>query len=255
MSGSGLSERQRRVKEQFRSELGFWSEDLDAMLALDAEYLDRFRALQAYPRTEAVLEPKVQSLIGLAMECMTSQLFTPGIRRHAGDALDRGATVDELVETMELASVLGFHSLLDGTQVLLDVAGPPEVDREQRATTERLREKWAAYWAEEWYDIATFDPEYLERFIEFSAHPWQNGVLSARVRELIYIAIDVSTTHLYTSGLRFHVENALENTAVEPDEIMAVFQLACGQGFNTVQETLPILLDEAEKRDALPTEQ
>lgn len=251
---TGLTEDQRRTKEQFVADLGFWPPELDALLKIDPEYLDRFRALAAYPRNEGILEPKVQAFIRLAMDCATTQLYADGTRRHVGEALDHGATVRELVEVMELASVLGFHSILDGTEVLLDVAGPADLDDEQQATAERLSEQWASYWAEEWDDIASLDPDYLAEFIEFSAYPWQGGVLPPRVKELVYIAVDVSTTHLYKTGLRFHVENALENTDLTPEEIMAVFELACAQGFNTVPETMPIILDEAGKRGLLPEE-
>jgi len=249
---AGLTDEQRRIKDRFVADLAFWAPELDALLQLDPEYLDRFRALAAYPREAGVLEPKVQAFVRLAMDCATTQLYDPGTRRHVGEAFDHGATVTELVEVMELASVLGFHSILDGTDVLLDVAGPADLDDDQQATAERLREQWANYWAEQWDDIAALDPDYLAEFIEFSAYPWQGGVLPPRVKELVYIAIDVSTTHLYETGLRFHVENALENTDLTAEEIMAVFELACPQGFNTVPETLPIILDEAEKRDALP---
>lgn len=246
-----LTDAQHRIKKAFMDDLGFWIPEFDALLHLDAEYLERFRALAMYPREADVLEPKIQAFVRLAMDCATTQLYGAGTRRHVGAALDHGATLRELVEVMELASGLGFHSVLDGTEILVEVAGAPDVTQEQRAKADRLREEWANYWDMEWNDIAAFDTNYLETVIEFNSHPWQDGVLSPRVKELVYIAIDVGTTHLYKTGLRFHVENALENTDVTPEDIFTVFEIGCAQGINTVSETLPIILDEAEKRDAL----
>ena len=49
--------------------------------------------------------------------------------------------------------------------------------------------------------IIEWDPEFFEHYLNFSAHPWKKGVLPPKVKELIYIAIDAATTHLWEPGL------------------------------------------------------
>ena len=57
--------------------------------------------------------------------------------------------------------------------------------------------------------------------------PWLHGSLEPKLRELIYIAIDVSTTHLYERGTRVHLRNAIQYGATfnELLDVMVVTSL------------------------------
>ena len=61
--------------------------------------------------------------------------------------------------------------------------------------------------------------------MEFSSVPWTTGGLDPKVRELIYIAIDSATTHMYEPGLRVHIQNAFKYGATV-QEIMEVYRKA-----------------------------
>ena len=74
--------------------------------------------------------------------------------------------------------------------------------------------------------------------------PWKYGTLPPKIRELIYVAIDAATTHLYLPGLRTHIRNALAHGATV-EEIMEVLQLTSALGIHTITEGVPVLLDEA----------
>lgn len=65
--------------------------------------------------------------------------------------------------------------------------------------------------------------------------PFQPGAsyLSAKDKELIYTAIDVSTTHMFQPGLKIHVRNAVRCGAT-PDEILEVYELASLLGAQTM---------------------
>ena len=63
-------------------------------------------------------------------------------------------------------------------------------------------------WNPFWDTLAELDPDYLERFLAFRAVP-QNGPLPQKYKELIFITINVATTHLWPSGARRHIQNAL----------------------------------------------
>lgn len=118
-----------------------------------------------------------------------------------------------------------------------------ELTDRQREIKERFTEQ-RGYWSELYDDLLQLDPEYLDRYRGFSAHPWEHGELDPKVKEFIYIAIDVSTTHLYNKGTRVHIQNAFDQGATV-EEIMEVFQLAAVLGIHSVTEGVPILVDEA----------
>ena len=125
-----------------------------------------------------------------------------------------------------------------------------ELTDRQREIKERFTEQ-RGYWSELYDDLLQLDPEYLDRYRGFSAHPWENGELDPKVKEFIYIAIDVSTTHLYNKGARVHIQNALGYGATR-EEIMEVFELASVLGIHSITDGVPILVEEAKKRGKLP---
>jgi hypothetical protein len=58
------------------------------------------------------------------------------------------------------------------------------------------------YWSELWDGVLQLSPEFFEAYSLFSSIPWKHGTLPPKIKELIYVAIDASTTHLYTPGTR-----------------------------------------------------
>ena len=252
-----LTEEQRRVKEQFIEERNYWSDLYDDLLRLDAGFLDKYRGLSGHPWREGVLDPKVKELVYIAIDCNTTHLYNKGTRVHINNAFDQGATVEEILEVFELASVLGVHTLTEGVPILVDEAGrPDEPDAETRERMDDLQaqfEEERGYWSDLWEDILELDPGYFEAYMHFSAHPWNEGALDPKVKEFIYIAIDCNTTHLYNPGTRIHMQNALAYGATR-EEIMEVFELASVLGIHTMTDSVPILVEEAKKRGKLPEE-
>ena len=59
--------------------------------------------------------------------------------------------------------------------------------------------------------------------------PWRSGVLRAKEKELIYLAVDATPTHRYLPGLRLHVVNALERGASRA-EIVGALDIAAAAG-------------------------
>ena len=100
-------------------------------------------------------------------------------------------------------------------------------------------------WNPFWDTLAELDPDYLERFLAFRAVP-QNGPLAQKYKELIFIAINVATTHLWPSGARRHIQNALEAGATK-EEILEVIQLTSIMGIHSMSMGVPILMEEIER--------
>jgi alkylhydroperoxidase/carboxymuconolactone decarboxylase family protein YurZ len=106
----------------------------------------------------------------------------------------------------------------------------------QRATGD-----WNPFWSQ----LEELDPDYLEAFLRFRSVP-QNGPLPQKYKELIFIAINVATTHLWSSGARRHMANALEAGATK-EEILEVIQLTSIMGIHSMTMGVPILMEEVEK--------
>jgi alkylhydroperoxidase/carboxymuconolactone decarboxylase family protein YurZ len=117
--------------------------------------------------------------------------------------------------------------------------------------TDQLREafiKERGYWAPFWDGLLNMDPDFFESYLNFSAVPWRKGVLEPKFKELIYTAIDASTTHLYEPGLRQHIRNALSYGATK-EEVMEVLELVSVLGIHTCTVGVPILLEELAATD------
>ena len=81
------------------------------------------------------------------------------------------------------------------------------------------------YWSELWDQFLLLDDEFFEAYLEFSSVPWNKGTLEPKVKEFIYIAIDVRQRLIYTIQVQDNpLKNALKYGATK-EEIMEVFQL------------------------------
>jgi alkylhydroperoxidase/carboxymuconolactone decarboxylase family protein YurZ len=70
-----------------------------------------------------------------------------------------------------------------------------------------------------------------------------NGVLDPKLVELMAIAVDASCTHLYTPGIRRHIQGALAQGATI-EEIMEVLKLCGALGVDACELGVPILAEE-----------
>ena len=115
-----LSERQRELREQFLNERGYWNDFWSGLLETDADFFEAYLNFSSVPWRKGVLEPKVKELIYTAIDASTTHLYEPGLRQHIRNALGYGATKEEIMEVLELTSVLGIHTCTLGVPVLLE---------------------------------------------------------------------------------------------------------------------------------------
>jgi alkylhydroperoxidase/carboxymuconolactone decarboxylase family protein YurZ len=116
---------------------------------------------------------------------------------------------------------------------------------EQRS---HLREAWVeahGAWRDDYDDLLTLNPGFFERLLDLSAHPWRRGILEPKIKELVLLAVDAATTHLYAPGVREHIQRALEFGAT-PAEVMEVLELTSTMGIHACNVGVPILLEELE---------
>jgi len=121
----------------------------------------------------------------------------------------------------------------------------PELDERRQRLKQQFTEA-RGYWSPMWDGLLDLDPDFFAAYLEFSAAPWRHGPLPPKVKELMYIAVDASTTHLYVPGLRIHIQNALKHGATK-EEILEVYELASVLGIHTLTVGVPALLAELKK--------
>ncbi|OQV09780.1 hypothetical protein CLAIMM_13866 [Cladophialophora immunda] len=248
-----LSPEQETLKSKFISDGGIWSSSWENVLALDPGYFSVYLKLRAIPLRNQHLSRKAQELILLSTSASCTTMFTPGIQAHTAAALHAGATRDEILEVLELSSVLGIHAVSVGVPLLNEVLREEGVVAAVDGTTgadpldaerERLKADFVArrgYWSASWDPVLRLDPLFFAAYTEFSSYPFRtrddaqpsSRGLDPKMKELIYCAIDCATTHLYVPGLKLHIRNAVRYGA-KPEEIMEVFELSSLMGVHTV---------------------
>ena len=223
--------------------------------ALAPEFLKSYLRMADVPRRAGHLSPKVRAFIGLALDANVTHLDPDGVRHHIREALDAGATTDEVMEVLECAATVSVHAMNAGLPVLVEVLeerGEREAPTALSPRQEQLKGDFTrqrGYWNPTWEEILELAPDMFEAYTDFSSQPWRTGHLSPLEKELIYIAFDASATHLYRVGLKLHIENALSYGAT-PDQLIEVMEIAVLIGMKSVLVGAPILLEELAARAA-----
>jgi alkylhydroperoxidase/carboxymuconolactone decarboxylase family protein YurZ len=241
------------IKTRYEDAVGPWAAMYDPVLAADPELMDAFVDLCAVPVAHDHLEPKVREFVGLAASVSTTHLYEPAVRAHIRNALALGAEPIEIIEVIELTSVLGIHTCELGLEVLteeVEAAGgtPVEFGERESALRERF-EQGRGMWPSMLNEVLRWDVDLLEAYLNYSTIPWKRGVLPAKVKEFVYIAIDASTTKLHEPGTRLHLGNALKAGATR-EEIVEVLEIISRIGIHACTMAVPIVLEEAAKAGA-----
>lgn len=190
-----LTPEQQSLKERFDAELGAsaFDEPWSRLLKHSPEMFAASLRLTAVPKRKAHLSPKIQSLVSLSVAAASTHLHVPNVQRYTKQALERGASKQEIVEVLCLTSTLGIHACNIGVPLLCEVlkeegralpTGMDGMSKEQWDLKEDF-EKKRGYWHPFWEDFLRLSPEFFGAYVEFSSVPWTNegggGVLEPKV--------------------------------------------------------------------------
>ncbi|MGE4431255.1 MAG: carboxymuconolactone decarboxylase family protein [Sphingobium sp.] len=236
------------IIERFENELGGWPAHFAPVLSQDPEIMSAFADLHAAGWSHGPLDEKVRHLLLLAVNAACTLRHEGGIRHHAARAVAAGANRAEILEILELTSVLGIHSCSTGLPILAEEVAasdgethaPPLTDEQQAIKARFLEER--GYWSDFLQDMLRFCPALMLAYVGYSTIPYRRGALTPRMREFVFIAIDAQTTHVYSLGIRAHIRQALKLGAT-PEELAQVLALTAGVGFYTMTTALPLLTD------------
>jgi alkylhydroperoxidase/carboxymuconolactone decarboxylase family protein YurZ len=232
---------------------GPWEEAALAQLrAYDAAWAEIDVAMAANPWRSGVLPRKLVELIGVGLNAACTNLDADGLRRHIRGALKAGASRDEILMVLKMASLLSIHSCSLGAPILQEEArgaGAPTAGGPAAAAATPVCEsvRKAGMWNEAWTPFYDLDPAWTEQFVAAGIPVYAGSVLSAKDAELLSIAFDASITHMYAPGTRRHIKAALAQGAMV-QEIMEVLKLCVVQGVQACNLGLPILAEELAAR-------
>ncbi len=112
---------------------------------------------------------------------------------------------------------------------------------QERLKAEYIRAR--GYWTDWTEGMLRFSPGFLDLYARYGGYPAASGPLSKLMCELIYVALDASSTHLFDSGLHLHMTFAIKLGAT-PAQIMEVLALATEQGLGGTRLGVEILGEE-----------
>jgi alkylhydroperoxidase/carboxymuconolactone decarboxylase family protein YurZ len=212
-------------------------------------WVDQCLKMSNDPWTSGILPRKDIELISMAVNAACTNLSADGTRRHIRGAIAAGATREEIMMILKMASLLSIHTCSLGAPILLEeakAAGVKATPREPAATPVCDKMKAAGQWNTAWDAFFEIDPAWTEAIIAASLPIYVSGVLSPKLAELLSIAVDASITHMYAPGTRRHIQTALKLGATT-EEIMEVLKICVGQGIEACNLGVPILAEELER--------
>lgn len=217
----------------------------------DPKWAETSERMAASPAASGVLTARFSELVGLAVNAAATNLNAEGTRRHIRGALDAGATRDEVLMVLKMASLLTIHSCSLGAPILLEEAKAIGATASPKPGDTPACDgmKAIGQWNTAWDPFFALDPVFTDLFMATGIGLYASRLLSPKEVELLSIAFDASYTHMYAPGTRRHIRGALAAGATV-DEIMAVLELCVVQGVQALNLGLPILAEELERAPA-----
>ena len=230
-------------------EKGPWDPAFQQLREWDPSWAATCEKMSTNPWTNGVLSRKFVELVGVALNAACTNLNPGGTRRHIRAALDVGATRDDILIVLKMASVMSIHSCSLGAPILIEetkamgMAQP----KKQASTPACDKMKAVGQWNSAWDPYLELDPVWTDEFMATAIGIYGGNVFTPKEIELLSVAFDASYTHMYAPGTRRHIRGALKAGATI-DEIMEVLKLCVVQGIQACNLGVPILAEELAER-------
>jgi alkylhydroperoxidase/carboxymuconolactone decarboxylase family protein YurZ len=240
------------TKQQKADQLtGPWDASFAKLHEWDPAWAEICLEMTTNPWTNGILPRKTIELICVAVNAGCTNLIPGGTRRHIRAALDAGATREEILTVLKMASLLGIHSCSLGAPILLEEARaagvvPARNPKDRFSTPISDKTRLIGQWNTAWDPFFNLDPVWTEAFMAAGIPIFTGGVIPPKLAEFLSIALDASYTHMYAPGTRRHIKAALSLGATM-EEIMEVLKLCVVQGVQAFNLGIPILEEELER--------
>jgi alkylhydroperoxidase/carboxymuconolactone decarboxylase family protein YurZ len=247
------------LREEFVARRGYWNDNWQVIVEHDPDFFEAYMNLSCHALERGSLDPKVREYIYIATCATVTHLFEAGLRQHARNALELGATPEELLAVLALVSSVGiqtYHLAVDA----LEEARPgwaasrtAIADDPDSAAVAAKHERLYGVMCADVERAIDADPAFYDRYLDLAAVSLERSdVLPAKVAHLILLAVHACATGLWRPGVKQHLDAALHHGAT-PAEVIDVCEQITGMSVHTLSIGVPALFEEvtAFRRDAL----
>ncbi len=236
----------RRPVHECAEETGPWEAAIRTLREWDPAWAATCLKMTTNSWSGGVLPRRFVELVSLALNAACTNLNPQGTRRHIRAALRAGASRDEILMVLKMASLLSIHTCSLGAPILLEeaaAAGIKPAAQPRAATPAADQLRALGQWNSAWDPFFQLDPVWTDDFMAAGAPVYGGQVLSPKEAELLSIAFDASYTHMYAPGTRRHIKAAL-GAGATVQEIMEVLKLCVAQGVQACNLAVPMLAEE-----------
>jgi alkylhydroperoxidase/carboxymuconolactone decarboxylase family protein YurZ len=231
-------------------EQGPWDSSFAQLDTWDPAWAQTCLRMTMNPWQSGVLPRKTVELVCVALNAACTNLDRDATRRHIQFALEAGATREEILMILKMASLLSIHSCSLGAPMLLEeahAAGAEGTEPSDPTPTPACDQmKALGQWNQAWDPFYELDPGWTDQFMATAIGIYAEAPMSAKLVELLSIALDAAYTHMYAPGTRRHIKAALRAGATS-EEVMEVLKLCVVQGVQACNMAVPILAEEVER--------
>jgi alkylhydroperoxidase/carboxymuconolactone decarboxylase family protein YurZ len=247
-----LTSGEQALKEEFIRARGYWRPWTEGLLRLDPAFLATYARYGGYPAETGPLSRKMCELIYVALDGSATHLFRSGLALHTQLALEQGASAQEIIDVLRLATAQGLDGCNVGVGILVEELAAAGLDTSSNGLSEQQKALRAAYVAqfgdfpefcEQWLRL---DPGYFAVLLDLLAAGRAAGGLDGQARCLISIALNACFTSLNPPALRLQIRRALR-LGIDKREILQVLQMTAHLGVHSCAVGVPVLLEAIDK--------
>lgn len=206
---------------------GWWA----ALLDVDPEQLRRIHVYLNHAEQGGPIPEALRHLIWVAVDSVVTHLYPRGAGVHIKLALDLGATVRQVLETLYLTNWMCSHGYGRGLQILNEELGrrdPAESGNVSDDAVERVQRRIAQEFGEfaQWAELeARTTPETLDAFLDLAGERGHHDGLDDHGRHLIMVAIAACPAIADEELTRISIANAL-GAGIDVAEIRQALRLS-----------------------------
>ena len=259
-----LTSDEQALKEAFIRARGYWRPWTEGLLRLDPAFLATYASYGGYPAETGPLSRKMCELVYVALDGSATHLFRSGLALHTRLAIENGASAQEVIDVLRLATAQGLDGSNVGVGILVEELGAAglepfkgELSGEQQALREAYLARFGDFpdYCDQWLRL---DPGYFAVLLDLLAGERGAGGLDEEASCLISIALSACFTGLNPPALRLQIRRALR-LGIDKRKILQVLQMtahlgvhACAIGVPTLTEALEAAAGEAPAQKEQP---
>lgn len=216
----------------------------ELLIDLDLEFAEAFTDYLDAAYNSEVLEPRIRELLLLAHDASMTVLDSEGVTLRVKRSRDAGASEREVLDVLELLSMISTHSLAKGFPLALDPADYPIPESTKGGYWDAFEKPFPGFHGM----LAGAAPRIFNAYRVLGRVLWRKDGLEPKWRELVLVVADMSTTHLYSDGAKLHIDNAIHYGATT-EEVIAALALTTPFASRTIDIGMAALAEYREAED------